>query len=278
MRAETRSRPSRELCRSHTVLKFGVKKMKAARQDSHALGVLAASLLFLSPCPGRDREVATARITVSTGEESCQVELDGAAAGKTDAKGILALDDVDPTDHYLHIRCGNQRELAYFVSPRSGEKVEIHRAGDAPAAGGIAMDPLEAAEAKIKLRRDVQRAAQLRAQSQLDEAVQLLHEAARMDPENSDLHRELGITFLLNKEWKRARVEMLEALRHDPSDADAHNGLGYALEKLGDIDGALKEYRAATHLEPDNANYRQHYLEGLGRLAIKQAEKKEKKN
>ena len=129
----------------------------------------------------------------------------------------------------------------------------------------------------MKLRRDVQQAATLRAQGQLDEAVQLLHEAARMDPENSDLHRELGITFLLNKEWKRARVEMLEALRHDPNDADAHNGLGYALEKLGDINSALKEYRVATHLEPDNASYRQHYLEGLGKLAARQAEAKEKK-
>ncbi len=251
--------------------------MKAPRPASLALGVLAASRLFLSPCLGREREVVTARITIGIGEAGCQVELDGASAGKTDARGILSLENVDPTDHYLHVRCGNHPEAAYFVSPRPGDKVEIRGAADAPRAADAAADPLEAAAAKMRLRRDVQQAAQLRAQGQLDEAVQLLHEAARLDPENSDLHRELGITFLLDKEWKRARVEMLEALRHDPNDADAHNGLGYALEKLGDISSALKEYRVATHLEPDNASYRQHYLEGLGKLAARQAEAKEKK-
>jgi len=251
--------------------------MKALRPASLALGVLAAFSLFLSPCFGREREVVTARITVGIGEAGCQVELDGTPAGKTDAQGILPIDDVEPTDHYLHVRCANQPEVAYYVSPQPGDKVEVRRAADAPRAADAAVDPLEAAEIKMKLRRDVQQAAQLRAQGQLDQAVELLHEAARMDPENSDLHRELGITFLLDKEWKRARVEMLEALRHDPNDADAHNGLGYALEKLGDIDSALKEYRVATHLEPDNPSYRQHYLEGLGKLAARQAEAKEKK-
>jgi Flp pilus assembly protein TadD len=88
------------------------------------------------------------------------------------------------------------------------------------------------------------------------------------------LHRELGITFLLAKDWKRARVEMLEALKHDPDDADAHNGLGYALEKLGELEPALREYRTATHLEPDDPSYRQHYIEALAKLSAQKAEKK----
>jgi Flp pilus assembly protein TadD len=72
------------------------------------------------------------------------------------------------------------------------------------------------------------------------------------------------------KEWKRARVEMLEAIRHDQADADAHNGLGYALEKLGDIDGATKEYRTATNLEPDDPTYREHYLDSLVKIQARQ--------
>jgi Flp pilus assembly protein TadD len=108
----------------------------------------------------------------------------------------------------------------------------------------------------------------------LDEAVAALRQAMKLDPENSDLHRELGITFLLAKEWKRARVEMIEAIRHDQTDADAHNGLGYALEKLGDIDGAVKEYRTATHLEPDDPTYRTHYLDALVKIQVRQEMKK----
>ncbi len=201
------------------------------------------------------------------------MDLDAEPAGKTDAKGILALDEVDPSDHYLHVRCpGEQPETAYFVSPHAGENLEIRPAP--PGASPGSPPPIEPAELKVKLSQSVQRAVRLRSQSRLEEAVELLRQATKMDPENSDLHRELGITFLLDKEWKRARVEMLEAIRHDPTDADAHNGLGYALEKLGEIDAALKEYRIATRLEPDNSSYRQHYLEAIGKLALKQAEKK----
>ena len=103
---------------------------------------------------------------------------------------------------------------------------------------------------------------------------QHLRDAAKLDPENSDLHCELGITFLLGKDWKRARVEMLEAVRHEPTNADAHNGLGYALEKLGKLDDALKEYRTASKLDPEDSSYRQHYVDALGKLYAQQAGKK----
>ena len=79
------------------------------------------------------------------------------------------------------------------------------------------------------------------------------------------------------KDWPRARVEMLEAIRHDPQDADAHNGLGYALEKLGDLDGALKEYRTATHLDPDDSSYQHHYLDALGKIAARPDAENQKK-
>lgn len=245
------------------------------RVSALAAALLAGTSLFSILCLGRENESTSARLIVNTGREGCAVELDAVLAGKTDAKGVLTLDDVEPSDHYLHVRCPEQQEeTAYFVSPHPGESVEIHPPAAAAPAADAARSPLEAAEAKLQLRRDVQQAARQRGEGRLDEAVQLLHEAARLDPENSDLHLELGITFLLGKNWKRARVEMLEAIRHDPDDADAHNGLGYALDKLGDLDGALREYRTATHLEPDDESYRRHYLEALGKLAAKQAEKK----
>ena len=141
------------------------------------------------------------------------------------------------------------------------------------------VSPIEDAEKRMKLNHSVQQAVRLRARGELDQTVRLLREATRLDPENSDLHRELGITFLLGKDWSRARVEMLEAIRHDSQDADAHNSLGYALDKLGDLDGAIREYRIATHLEPDDSSYQQHYLDALGKLAARQdAEKRKKKN
>ena len=217
-------------------------------------------------------------MTVRTGRVGCEVELDGVAAGKTDAHGELALREVDPSDHYLHVRCPGEQERATFISPRAGETfevpVEFTATPGASRATSRADSGLAAAQVKIELRRLVQQAIQARAQGRFDEAVGNLREAFKLDPENSDLHRELGITFLLDKDWKRARVEMLEAIRHEPDDADAHNGLGYALDKLGDVKGAIREFRLATRLEPDDTSYRQHYLEALAKLAEQQAPKK----
>ena len=251
--------------------------MRRARLGSEVwLAAILASAAASSLA--REHQDQVAELRVHVGREGCAVEIDAAPAGKTNAQGELVLRDIDPTDHYIHILCPGRREQAYFVTPRVGEAVEIRATpdgGNPPSGGALSGDiGLDAAQSKAQLRQLVQKAVQLRAAGLFDEAVAKLREATQRDPENSDLHRELGITFLLAKDWKRARVEMLEAIKHDPSDADAHNGLGYALEKLGELQRALEEYRTATHLEPDDLSYRQHYIEALGRLSAQKAEKK----
>jgi len=220
----------------------------------------------------RERQPQTAKVLVQAGRAGCRVDMDADAAGTTDAAGNLTIADVDPGDHYIHLRCPGKPAAAYFISPKANEEARILAAKDASSAS-VESDPAALADDKIQLRRLVQQAVQLRGQARIDEAVAALRQAMKLDPENADLHRELGITFLMAKEWKRARVEMIEAIRIDQNDADAHNGLGYALEKLGDIDGAAKEYRTATHLEPDDPTYLTHYLDAL----VKIQERKEMK-
>jgi tetratricopeptide (TPR) repeat protein len=222
--------------------------------------------------PARERQPQTAKVLVQAGRAGCRVDMDADAAGTTDAAGNLTIADVDPGDHYIHLRCPGKAAAAYFISPKANEEARILATKDGPAAS-VESDPAALADDKIQLRRLVQQAVQLRGQARIDEAVAALRQAMKLDPENADLHRELGITFLMAKEWKRARVEMIEAIRIDQNDADAHNGLGYALEKLGDIDGAAKEYRTATHLEPDDPTYLTHYLDAL----VKIQERKEMK-
>lgn len=221
-----------------------------------------------------------AQLVVDTGRVGCTVELDAAVVGQTDLQGHLRIEKVEAGDHYVHVRCPDDKQgTAYYVSPRAGGTAKVEHT-PATAANTLADDSaepgLEPVEARMKLRQLVQQAVQMRSRGRFDEAVRALHEATQLDPENSDLHRELGITFLLNRDWKRARVEMIEAIRHDPGDADAHNGLGYALEKLGHTQAALNEYRIATHLDPDDPSYREHYIEALGRLSEEQAATKKK--
>jgi hypothetical protein len=217
-------------------------------------------------------EQAPAQVTVRARGPGCSVDLDDQRAGKTDDHGVLILPEVEPGDHYLHLRCTGEEEQDFFISPRSGENVAL----DAKKAEEVSNPnpALSPAEVKIQLRQLVQQAAQLRARGKLDDAVERLRAALKLDAENSDLHRELGITFLLGKDWKRARVEMLEAIRHDPTDADAYNGLGYALEKMGDLEAAVKQYRMATQLDPADPTYRTHYFDLLSRLAQERAKKK----
>ena len=251
----------------------------ACINNSGKVAVFASILVtcfYLMPLIGSAREPddESTRITVHAGIEACEVDLDATKVGKTDAQGVFLIHEIDPTDHYIHVHCPQQAEMTFFVSPRAGQNLELHPGSRSSTAAAPAGTQLETAEAKIQLRQLIQDAVRLRARGHIEEAVQLLRDAAKMDPENSDLHRELGITFLLVKEWKRARVEMLEALRHDPSDSDAHNGLGYALEKLGQLDAALKEYRTATQLDPDDPSYRQHYIDALSKTAGQQLEKK----
>jgi Flp pilus assembly protein TadD len=194
--------------------------------------------------------------------------------GKTDEHGVLILPEVEPGDHYLHLRCPGEDEKTFFISPRAGENVVLDGSKVEEVANPQVNPALSLAEAKIQLRQLVQQAVQLRARGRVDEAVEHLRAALKLDPGNSDLHRELGITFLLGKEWKRARVEMLEAIRRDPTDADAYNGLGYALEKMGDLEAAVKQYRMANHLDPADPTYRSHYFDLLSKLSQEKAKKK----
>ncbi len=261
------------------MLKFGLVIRQYIRRNQRAIFLLSALLTrgawsFSFSGPTEKKESEWAQVSLRMGHEGCKVNIDATPAGITDAQGNLLLQEVEPTDHYVHVQCANQDDMTFFISPRSGDKLELQPGSSSTMSAGPTGTPLEVAQAKAQLRQLIQDAVRLRARGQLDEAVQRLRDAAKLDPANSDLHRELGITFLLVKEWRRAEVEMLEAIRQDPSDADAHNGLGYSLEKQGRLDDAVKEYRVATQLDPDDLSYRQHYVDALSKIAGRHAEKK----
>ena len=189
---------------------------------------------------------------------ACAVNVDADAMGKTGSQGELTLANIAAGDHYLHVDCAGQPIQVFFESPKPAEHVEVK-----PATAPAEQSPLEAAQARQELTKLVQKAVQARTAGHTDEAIADLRRATGLDPENPDLHQELGITFLLAKDWQRARVEYLEAIRHDPTEAESHNGLGYALEKLGDIQAASKEFHTAMQIEPDDKTYQEHYTETI---------------
>jgi tetratricopeptide (TPR) repeat protein len=244
--------------------RFACLSLSAVLLCGSVPGRLAAAL------PSKEKIPETATVELHAGQAECSVELDADARSKTGADGALILESVEPGDHYLHVSCPNGLSRSILISPRVGETLQVSDAENAPspAAG------LEPAEIKQRLLAHIQESIRLRARGRIEEAAEHLRDARQLDPENSDLHRELGITFLLGKDWKRARIEMLEAIRYDHDDAEAYNGLGYAREKLGDIEGAIDSFRIAMRLDPGDSTYRRHYFDGLAKLAAKNAEKK----
>lgn len=218
------------------------------------------------------RRGRAAVVNIDSGQPQCKVDVDGTPEGMTDSAGMLTLQGIEPGDHYLHIQCAGRREVTSFITPRPGEKLNIQPAtGTRLSARDSALD---ASQRIARLRHIVQQAVQLRASGNFQDTLRLLREATVLDPRNSDLHRELGITFLLAQDWERARVEMLEAVHLDPGSAEARSGLAYACEKLGDLDEALKEYRICTRLDSTDASCQQHYLEVLAKIAGRKAQRK----
>lgn len=220
------------------------------------------------------KRATSASVSVVSGIESCKVDVDGQEAGITGSDGVLMVKDVDPGDHYVHVQCPNQRETSYFISPTAGQQTEVDARGAATNSQVADSASINPAASEMELRHMVSGADQLRSSGQFKEAVELLRKATTLDPRNGDLHRELGITFLMFHDWESARIEMLEAVRREPENVDAHSGLAYALEKLGDLDEALKQYKVCTQLDPHDTSYRDHYVQVLGQIYSDKAQKK----
>jgi VWFA-related protein len=97
------------------------------------------------------------------------------------------------------------------------------------------------------------------------EAVKLLQQALRLDPELPTLHYQLGLAFHAIGDEADAGAELREAVGHTPDSADAHNYLGIVLFQMGDAKAALEEFRAAAKLAPEDPNAHFNLGEALAR-------------
>ena len=73
-------------------------------------------------------------------------------------------------------------------------------------------------------------------------------QAIRYKPDSAESHYNLGKLFSVQDNWEPARKAFEAALRVDPSYVEAMDALGFALEALGDDDGAVATYEKAIAL------------------------------
>jgi len=104
-------------------------------------------------------------------------------------------------------------------------------------------DPWEMLDRAISLARDGKPA----------EAIALMREALRLDPEMPAARYHLAAALRDTGDFAGAEAELREAVRRSPNFGPAHNFLGILLFKRGDGAGAAAELRASVQLQPNDA-------------------------
>jgi eukaryotic-like serine/threonine-protein kinase len=89
-----------------------------------------------------------------------------------------------------------------------------------------------------------------RTQEKYDEALVQLREAIRLKPDLPQAHSNIGRTCLALGRNEEALAEFREAVRFRPGDADDHYYLGSALRNLGKKEEAIAAYRESIRLNP----------------------------
>ena len=102
-------------------------------------------------------------------------------------------------------------------------------------------------------------------QSKPSEAVKILQQALRLDPDLPELRYQLGLAYHGIGDEADAESELQAAVERTPGSAPAHNYLGIVRFQLGNAKAALDEFRAAAKLAPRDPNAHFNLGEALAR-------------
>ena len=167
--------------------------------------------------------------------------------GKEDALGLLF---ERATEAYLQLS-DPVRRSSYNTLMGLHQKVEV--------------DPEQRDEEKKRMaKRNFIQGSSCLSDMEYSMAVELLKEAARMDPK-PEYFAALGLAQSKNPRWRRHAAESYrQAIEGDPDDAGLHLALGKLLEDQEAIDEARTHYQKAIELMPDNPAA----SEALGRIGV----------
>jgi tetratricopeptide (TPR) repeat protein len=91
----------------------------------------------------------------------------------------------------------------------------------------------------------------LAAEGKNDDAITELQAAAKLDPADAALQRDLADLYLIAKKYDQADVAYRGLLKAHPKDAELHQSLGKALLEEKKFPDAQREFLAAVNLKPD---------------------------
>jgi len=87
-----------------------------------------------------------------------------------------------------------------------------------------------------------------------EEAARVLTEAMQMNPNDEDVHYNLGLALTKLGQFSKAIEQYEQALRIFPNYAEAHNNLGNVLMRSGRTEEAIAHFESAVKLMPAYAS------------------------
>ena len=90
-------------------------------------------------------------------------------------------------------------------------------------------------------------------QGAVNEAVSLLSEIVRANPNDAEAHLLLGSALSLVPRRQESIQALLRSLELDPDNAELHTSAGMALARLGEQDAAMRVFERAVSLDPAQA-------------------------
>ena len=96
------------------------------------------------------------------------------------------------------------------------------------------------------------RASALGAKLRYEDAERMIRQAAKLRPDDADVHLQTGVLACRRARWKDAIEPLRRAVTLAPENAAAHYHIGEALNHVDDKPGALAAYQRAAELEPDH--------------------------
>ena len=106
----------------------------------------------------------------------------------------------------------------------------------------------------------------LKAQGNINEALNHYFQAVKINPHDDKALYNLGSTFLSLGRPYDAIKYLREALRINPTHAEAYNNLGSTLVSTGDLEEAVEQYRRALELKSDLLNAMINLADTLNKL------------
>ncbi len=101
------------------------------------------------------------------------------------------------------------------------------------------------------------RASQLDEEGKVDEAIVEYRISIKLNPDDPDVHFNLGLAYLKKKQYKEAITVYKKVVELSPRDAEAYKLLGIAYIQEGDKKEALRQWKNSLRIEPNQPDVKE---------------------